>query len=687
MKEVLDFASSLQRATKAFLLYGSANHPKSREATESLIDSTEAMLHKDRVQIVASRGSLFVGGQLVGYHSPATDWLVEELNERQMNGIVITKGVTAGELAQIVKIFTLKKPQLDNLGGPAHLLTEVDAQHVRVSQTRYEEVRDGEIVIPKSQRGAPGGAAGDGWDPSAALDTITAGGDIADEDADKLAKFVVSWIQGRSAEASGDGDATNPGTGSPAAPGTPSFADLSGNLAELLRGQTAGLSLLQGRMKDLGISRSELDEILEVVAWENLSADERIARLLEGSMMFELPLEKVLTFILELVSGGRPEDAAQLVDRMTSGLFGNSAEHRKTAADGLQRVVWWIIDPGLPRVIEASVEKQLLTHFVKESDPQIQRRSQIAFMRLYDTWILRGQLEKALLTMRKLETVIGAASAANPWKKETYAELLDRLTNEERTSQLLELMYDKDLETVAKEYHPIFAFFGGRSAVRLLDALELEEDRSKRGRLIKAIKAIGKPALQYLEAALESPTWYLVRNALNVLGDLTAVDLIEPMRATLTHDDDRVRRAAVRALSKIGGVRIEGALVDALKDNSAETQAEILSALGALKAESAIDALVELSKPRRLGKADDPIRLKAIETIGTIGSAKAVAPLSEMLKKKGVLGGQEPTSVRKALCLALIAVGSLDAYKEVQLVAETDPDEGLRQELSKALWH
>lgn len=679
MKEVLDFALSLQRAAKAFLLYGTSNHPRAREAVEGLIDHTAALLQHDRVQIISSRGSLFVHGQVIGLHSQAIDWLIEELSARQLNGFVITKGVSAAEIAALVRIFSLKPPQLENLGGAAKLLAEVESTHVRMSQTRYEEVRDGEIVIHASEKVAPGTAPSDGFDPAAALESLARGGTLGEGESDRLAEVVAEWMRRRT-EGAARADETNP---SGAVPELPSVD----NLADVVRSDSAEAALLQRRLKELGISRDQLDEILEVVAWENLDVDERLRRSMEGTLIFELPVEKALAFIFDLVRGGRLDDAARLSERLASGLFSPNPEHRKVAAAGLQRIAGWIVDPGLPPAIEAMVEKQLLTHFVRETDPQIQRRSQIAFMRLYDTWILRGQLAKALQVLRKLESVAGAGAAANPWKQDLYDELLDRLINQERAKELLDLMHAQDLDTMARDFHPLLAFFKGRAAVRLLEALETEQDRSKRGRLIKAIKAIGKPALQHLELALKSSTWYLVRNALNVLGDLTAVELIEPMGVTLGHADERVRRAAARALGKIGGVRVERFLIDALKANSGETQIEILSVLGSLKAESAVDALLEMVRSRRMGHAEDPERLKAIETIGAIGSPKGVVPLTELVRRKSVLGGQEPPAVRKAASLALVAIGSLEAFKEAQAIAESDPDPALRAELSKALWH
>jgi HEAT repeat protein len=679
MKEVIDFASSLQRAVKAFLLYGNATHPRAREATEALIDHTEALLRRDRVGITGSQGSLFVDGQLVTLHHPAVDWLIAQLGDRQISGLVISKGVTAAELSQVVKIFTLKLPQLEQIGGPAKLLADVDASHIRVSHTHYEEVRDGEVVVAKSDVARSGDAGSKGWDPSSVIATLAGGGEIDEGQAAEFAAFVAEWIR----QKKGPTGATENSTENPPAATEASMPDI---LAGIVNSDSTQSARLSARMRELGISHDEVEEILEVVAWENLGIDERVHRSLEGFLVFELPLEKVLSFILELVRSGRPEDASRIVDKISAGLFSQSSEHRKAAADALQRIVPWIIDPGLPRVIEATVEKQLLTHFVKETDPQIQRRSQIALMRLYDTWILRGQLTKALQTLRKLETVASAAASTAPWKPDLFEELLDRLVNEERTTQLLDLLHAQDLETVAREFHPLISFFGGRAAVRLLEQLEVEQDRARRGRLIKAIKAVGKPALQHLESALRSPTWYLVRNALNVLGDLTAVDVIEPMSVCLGHGDERVRRAAARALGKIGGVRVERSLIDALAKNEGETQIEILNTLGVLKAESALEPMIELTKPRRLGRSDDPVRLKAIETVGAVGSTKAVPVLAEMIHRKGVLGG-EPPIVRKTICLALIAIGSLDAYKEVQSVAESDPDPALRAELSKALWH
>lgn len=684
MKEVLDFALSLQRATKAFLLYGTPNHPRARETTESLIDHTEALLRHDRVQIVASRGSLFVHGQLVGVHSPAIDWLIAELTDRRLNGFVINKGVTASELSQVVRIFTLKPPQLEQLGGPEKLLADVAATHVRISQARYEEVRDGEIVIPAAEHARDGKGGVALYDPTAAIEKLTKGETLEDAEAERVSALIGQWIRERT-KADDSHPASPSGSAPDATPKGPA------NIAEILRSiaqaESSEGARLQRRLQDLGISRGELDEVLEVIAWENLDVEERVRRSTESNLMFEVPLERAVSFAFELVRSGRYEDASRVVDRVGSGLFSPNAAHRKSAADILQRVVGWIVDPGLPRVIEATIEKLLLTHFVKESDPQIQRRSQIAFMRLYDTWILRGQLDKALQTLRRLESVAAASAGENPWKRDLFEELLDRLVNEERMAQLLEILYAQDLEMVARDVHPLLAHFGGRGAVRLLEALEVEQDRSRRGRLIKAIKAIGKPALHHLESALGSPTWYLVRNALNVLGDVTAIDLIEPMARCLAHEDERVRRAAARALGKLGGVRVERFLVDALKENNGETQIEILGALGTLKAESAIEPIFELVKPRKLGRADDPVRLKAIEILGTIGSPRVVPHLAELVKRRGVLGGQEPSAVRKAICLALIAIGSLDAYKEVQLVAESDPDADLRAELSKALWH
>jgi HEAT repeat protein len=514
---------------------------------------------------------------------------------------------------------------------------------------------------------------------------------IPDEEAMRLLASTVSgWLAevrptmaGPGSGGTGGGGGDGVGAGGNSTERRERFQQFVASLTRYMRDKSGDMMLLRNRLRDLGVSKDDLEELLEVAAWENLGLDDRIRKCLESTVVFELPPEKVLALILELLRLERPDDAARIVEKLGSGLFLESHEVRRAACDAFNRMTTWFKEPGLPPVIESLIERALLTHFVREKDPVIQQRTLPALGNLYDHWIDTQQIDKAYQTLRKVEAVAGAASEANPWKTDLLEELLEQLTSPERMSVLFAQMFTRDVETAATQYHPLLVFFGGRAALRLLDALAVEEDRGRRGRLIKALKTIGKPAIQHLRNALGSSTWYLVRNALNLIGDMMAMDLSDDVGETLKHDDDRVRRAAVRALGKIGGLRAERSLADALATSDGETRAEILTSLATMKADSVISEIMELAKPRRIGRGDDALRIRAIETAGQIGSNNAIAPLAELLRRKGLLGGQEPQEIRVAAAQALAAIGTPEAREALDAVLAAEPDNQLRSVVTR----
>lgn len=733
MTSITEFTSLVHRAAKSVQLYGSSGHPRSRELLDQLVSHTTALLAATpRLQIVVSQNRVFVDGQLLREQSPSIKWFIEQLMERRLNGFVMAHGITAEELEKVVDILVLKPQNLATAGGAAMLLSEIDASHVRLSHVRYEEVREGEIVVPEDSLigdGSPGGI-GEGGSPTRSFGGIGTGtggtgdgsgtgpgggfpdlpvGEIGEEEAiEQITALTREWFDRNKSNAvdpvggmgAGSGDAAGGGKGDgavgstgggaglgPNLPRTIRFQTFVSNVSTWLREQSIDLIRLRTRLTDMGVSKDELEELLRAISWERLSPDERIAKALDENLIFELPTEKLLAFILELIRGERFTDAARLIERLGLGLFNESHEIRRTTADSFIRISGWAIDPGLPPEMETLIDKLLLTHFVREIDPHVHERSMLAFENLYDSWIEREQIPKAYQTLRKLEGAAAAGAVHAPWKGGVFSALVARLTSEERIKAILAKMYARDVEMAAALYHPIFALFGENAAQRLLEALADEEDRVRRGRLIKAVKAIGKPALHSLHEATKSQTWYLVRNAVNLIGDLVAVDLIDDAVEALGHSDDRVRRAAARSLGKLGGLRAERQLGDALATNDPETQIEILSALGAMKGDSAIPQLVELTR-RKLGRGDDPVRLRAIETMGQIGAPTAVPSLVELIRKKGILGGGESAEVRLAAAKALVALsgaGVAEARGAVAAMVVAEPEGAVRQLLQKAV--
>ena len=153
---------------------------------------------------------------------------------------------------------------------------------------------------------------------------------------------------------------------------------------------------------------------------------------------------------------------------------------------------------------------------------------------------------------------------------------------------------------------------------------------------------------------LDHPTWYVVRNAAELCGEMRLAKSVSKLAQHITHADERVRKSVAVALSRIGTAEVLEPLSRMLKDASPairvsvlgnlegsksrplamplaalleseehpDVQREVLRALGRIGTPDALLALrrVAQGEVRRLPKR---LRLQAIESLGGVGTPGA----------------------------------------------------------------
>ena len=172
-------------------------------------------------------------------------------------------------------------------------------------------------------------------------------------------------------------------------------------------------------------------------------------------------------------------------------------------------------------------------------------------------------------------------------------------------------------------------------------------------------------AVPVLVRKLADDRWYIVRNAVELLGALGDATVEPHVAEALNHADERVRRAAALSLAKLGtpsaqrdlyhamrrvsdpvrhvaatamvtreGDRAVLTLVEALKrGGDEESQKAIVMALGRVATPEAVDAL---SRAARDGgglfgrRWPVPVRVAAVQALGEAGTAEALAALREL---------------------------------------------------------
>ena len=161
---------------------------------------------------------------------------------------------------------------------------------------------------------------------------------------------------------------------------------------------------------------------------------------------------------------------------------------------------------------------------------------------------------------------------------------------------------------------------------------------------------------------LGDPRWYVVRNAIELLGEMRVAEADDALEKLLEHRDDRVRTAAASALAKLGpGVAAKG-LRGALRDAPEEVRARAAEAM-ALQRSGSVDSLV-----RALDKEEDNrVQMAMVTALGQLGTPHAVEKLMDIARtEKGLLNKRRPTPMRVAAVHALGEVKTSSALAALQ---------------------
>ncbi len=147
MAPFADLAAALQKALKSQQMYGD-NHPRAQEDLGQVHRLFAAWLEAHGVlQVAATETRLLVDGAPFEGATVHTAALHRLLAERSLSGFVFLKGLREDEVKAVLQILRLKPVRLEEAGGAAAFLEAQGVSHVRPSRARYQEVREGEVVV------------------------------------------------------------------------------------------------------------------------------------------------------------------------------------------------------------------------------------------------------------------------------------------------------------------------------------------------------------------------------------------------------------------------------------------------------------------------------------------------------------------------------------------------------------
>lgn len=447
------------------------------------------------------------------------------------------------------------------------------------------------------------------------------------------------------------------------------------------------LDAIRGRLQFEGWGMQEVEDFKEAIQWECQGTDTKLHMSLERHAIHKLDPHLVMTLGRQLIRGKRVDDLRSMLAQLEEEFSSPQESVRRHGTEILANLADGLPETGLPLDLENRMLAAARYRLSAENDQLVAQWCAQTVEAILGRWIPAGNFTALHNEMRNLGDLAYPSVGAATWKPQLMRDLLARLGSSSNIAILVPLLFQKGSGLPIPQVHAILALIGTPAAAQLAVSLEIEEDPSRRTHLVEALRAIGKRAVPVLQEHLASSQWHMVDSALMLLAQAGDKAVLPDMLLAISHQDMRVRRTAVTAVSALAGKPAAAmALAETLPDSDVAGQLETLNMLGDLGEAAALPAVLRMLTPdKATGDEAQRLRLRAVEVLGRIPGNDAVKPLQELFQKKGLFKGREPVGIRIAAAKALAAMNSQEAREAMAMAMENEPTEEVKAVLRQFL--
>jgi HEAT repeat protein len=291
----------------------------------------------------------------------------------------------------------------------------------------------------------------------------------------------------------------------------------------------------------------------------------------------------------------------------------------------------------------------------------------------------RGDMDRVVVVVDELRRDAEKLHGRDPATRGAVMLAMHRIAEHAVINELVARLGKARSEDERVGLRSTLLHLGAEVVTPLVRELTAASDLSARRALRDTLVALDSLGVPLLEDMIGDPRWFVVRNMVGILGEIRSADAAEHFARTLLHDDARVRRETILALSKCGDERAVPLLVRALTDREPSLRAAAALGLGLTKANAAVAPLID-----RLGPESDPeARAEMLRALGRIGDPRAVPALGEHASAGGFFS-RTPPQVRVEAVRALGEIGGEAANALLQRLVR-DRNREVRDAALKAL--
>jgi HEAT repeat protein len=239
-------------------------------------------------------------------------------------------------------------------------------------------------------------------------------------------------------------------------------------------------------------------------------------------------------------------------------------------------------------------------------------------------------------------------------RKQQSRLALAQLSSDEMTDFLTAfVLADETDQKTRATLMQVLAFLGDKVANRLMQLLASEESAPNRKTLHDILVRSGAAILPIVHEYFEDERWYVARNAIGIVGDIRSQESLAELSMQLQHEEIRVRRETIRALTKIGGKRAIKILQQTALEDDQEMRRQAILSLGAIRATTAVPTLLAILGQKGWSQREVDLKKDVIRALGEIRNPEATPVLIKILKNKRWMRRQLNDELRVAAAAAL----------------------------------
>ena len=373
------------------------------------------------------------------------------------------------------------------------------------------------------------------------------------------------------------------------------------------------------------IPKQSYERIQEELKWITLTNKQKMESLMKVDHYNPHQFRRMLDLLKELIKTNKPEQANQLADHYFD-IF-NDPEH--IGPDELSRI------PELFKVV-SGIHAEFWNRAAEVLSAHL-LRDKIESFEHYQVINSLTALTRIVGAYEDFDLIFAAGAAIDTSMArdpqahaKCCADALPTLMSPSAIDRIIEIFVaTPDDSAWMKTAASLLRWTGAPGINKVFHRLEHEQQTHTRLALMRLLGRIGPAALEAARTMLQHPQWYVVRNAVKLLGEIKDPQLLKDIAPALRHSDERVQKTAIKVLHDTRLPGRAAVMANALSYMKPHTAEETLNELLYMKDPASVAGLGEFIFHD--SRTPPKLLMQAIGAIGMINTDEAALTLVQVV--------------------------------------------------------